>query len=963
MTEHTEADDASTHRFGQLAARLRRMLSWIDGTLPWRLLLLVATVGVALHVLGVVSLPIWPFTTAGGNIHVDSPEVYTRERLVNDRYEQDYWLRDQLRQLNEVSPDDLASGRFFVETQSRFGESPSGASDSGGSAADPVSPGENDDASARDSGSAAVLGQSHVGDGSRVGDELDFRARYEALTGIRDMLRQQILENMLDDRHDLTANSVYGLKFDTTVIPGNNTRRRAFVEVEVKPVDLFLREEHSERDAGGLLDWISRRLTGEQHEASPLGDLANYQRAYLCTQARLARRMVPGCDGEDIDRALRDYKVQEELYFAWLEDIEKRLNAAEESLFKSIAASQKCPQAQPVGIQRDGYAELIGKSLEVVLNLPRKRFIIDHPGLLAPERPEMANAGEVAQFVDNTPIRLPEPYSNYMQIDATPIWEQRETECALRVNFVVASVWENYTVARTTGVPQLALQLAGAELIHGADLSLYGDLLEAAANLSGMSVVARFPACPQLETHFWRREDDGGPVRLAVRVGEVDLLSGVELLALSNLWEQVPALTGVSIVTDRHGDHELLPFSITADGSWQLLIDHASYAQRGKWASVPEIVYEMPGPLLHALVESGLALRVGPIFKACPPYLQMMGGYAVELLPSGLFNFIESMSEVDAYAYAVFPKNDVRGILATTEHRGSVGSEAGGVDFMRRLAESRTEPLLVGYGESPETVGEAGARPPRSVRFGWVIASPGKMEPSLKTQLALISVPAWTDRLNVTVTTGWLNRAGKRRSPLREVQMEVMLPPDYGAFDSIFRDQGWVTPAPRIRDQEMDREIYVVASQDASILIPGSRLWRSTSVTLGSQPADRIRVLPNMEGIIAEFRPVRMPLAKYRPDSGAESGACSLRERKPDGTLGDEMIRGFEGLEVRPVRLRVWTSEGMKPAAQSACVIYDPTRQVREAMSRPPKPGSGAWTPIATDVEPEPSAEEFSRED
>ena len=39
-------------------------------------------------------------------------------------------------------------------------------------------------------------------------------------SGIRDAIRQLILENLLDDRHDLTGNSVYGLKFDISVIPG-----------------------------------------------------------------------------------------------------------------------------------------------------------------------------------------------------------------------------------------------------------------------------------------------------------------------------------------------------------------------------------------------------------------------------------------------------------------------------------------------------------------------------------------------------------------------------------------------------------------------------------------------------------------------------------------------------------------------------------------------------------------------
>jgi hypothetical protein len=37
------------------------------------------------------------------------------------------------------------------------------------------------------------------------------------------------------------------------------------------------------------------------------------------------------------------------------------------------------------------------------------------------------------------------------------------------------------------------------------------------------------------------------------------------------------------------------------------------------------------------------------------------------------------------------------------------------------------------------------------------------------------------------------------------------------------------------------------------ILIMGERLWRNTSVTMGSHKAAKIEVLPNMEGILAEF--------------------------------------------------------------------------------------------------------------
>ena len=53
--------------------------------------------------------------------------------------------------------------------------------------------------------------------------------------------------------------------------------------------------------------------------------------------------------------------------------------------------------------------------------------------------------------------------------------------------------------------------------------------------------------------------------------------------------------------------------------------------------------------------------------------------------------------------------------------------------------------------------------------------------------------------------------------------------------------------------------INVRACERAEIIVPGARLWRSTVVTLGSQKADEIFVLPDMNGIIVTFKPVHFP--------------------------------------------------------------------------------------------------------
>jgi hypothetical protein len=171
------------------------------------------------------------------------------------------------------------------------------------------------------------------------------------------------------------------------------------------------------------------------------------------------------------------------------------------------------------------------------------------------------------------------------------------------------------------------------------------------------------------------------------------------------------------------------------------------------------------------------------------------------------------------------------------------------------------------------------------------------------------------------------------------------VPPDLETFDSVFREDAGVTRGPRILDDQMDRDIYVVAGRGTSILIPGSRLWRSATVTLGAQSADRIRVLPNMEGIIAEFSEVDLPYAVYQPRAIGDDGFSNEKDEAEPQCLLEEPA--LAKLAARPVRLRVWTSEGVATASGRVCVIYDPRSQITDLMARPGSADSGAFSAVS----------------
>ena len=115
---------------------------------------------------------------------------------------------------------------------------------------------------------------------------------------------------------------------------------------------------------------------------------------------------------------------------------------------------------------------------------------------------------------------------------------------------------------------------------------------------------------------------------------------------------------------------------------------------------------------------------------------------------------------------------------------------------------------------------------------------------------------------------------------------KIRVPTDFDALDSLLAFSGANRRPLVINDDVSPRVLRECAP--AKVLIPGFRLWQSTLVTIGSQESDKITVLPNMEGIIAEFKTIpRIPSIP---------------------SIGDA---GMEGLPPPDLPLRVWTSEGV----------------------------------------------------
>ncbi len=181
-------------------------------------------------------------------------------------------------------------------------------------------------------------------------------------------------------------------------------------------------------------------------------------------------------------------------------------------------------------------------------------------------------------------------------------------------------------------------------------------------------------------------------------------------------------------------------------------------------------------------------------------------------------------------------------------------------------------------------------------RFGWVI-NPAE-DPENWTQAsvqetltAVVSVPAWLDHIDIDIETGWLrdtiNSSEKMENweahlqDRRSSRVSISLQRSFGTLNEVFSGR---RREPAIYKEQLPR-MTLRACEPADIIIPGFRVWRNSVVTLDGYRANQIVVMPDMEGILAQFLQI------------------------PNPTTSEKTV------------LRVWTSEGATEALSDKIVI------------------------------------------
>lgn len=307
-------------------------------------------------------------------------------------------------------------------------------------------------------------------------------------------------------------------------------------------------------------------------------------------------------------------------------------------------------------------------------------------------------------------------------------------------------------------------------------------------------------------------------------------------------------------------------------------------------------------------------------------------------------------SGIELYSYSVTPKNLVQHVATASDTRDAVqallnanfnayGQQSSALadNFRRRSSQSQrvqSNPIVVGFGIGRKSYSPSpnnGSKEPSEwqMQFGWAIApqfqddvSERKHSERQYSLAAHISVPSWWLSVAVRIETCWAERKnleirrsvevcppGSSGSNAQEIDV-VRLP---GAMSEVSLKLGfdvvqepWLDPSS---SGSPDTPIPIETGRPASVLLNGGRIWRSTEVTLGSQKADEIVVLPNMQGILAKFRCVRRQLPKPGPPPP------------------DKLIRV-------PVNIKVWTSEGVTKSAYAELITPIPEAAAAAATSR-----------------------------
>lgn len=753
-----------------------------------------------------------------GVISVDSPQVYTRERLVNDRFTEEAWLRQQLDWTQQLlddkrfdAPEAKISSTFDAFVDLLVSMKAPGV-------------GEDNTAASAVQWPAALQTLQELEKASGI--EQDPTDTFKRARNYRDAIRADLLQTQLDDRHDIGGNTLYRLTFDASIVPGSNTHRAAEILVALAPLDYDNpKEVDSETDNDPslildsayeslYLDWqkylqitVTNAIEAQTDEFFATGTLAGVDGVAL--QGFLVNQSMDASDGIDFFRQVPANGEKNTL-----DDGEKQARLQNLIYRFKDSYTEKLQQDEAERFAKGVLRVVQGSGVELSIDqLPTQLCQIIQPRLRKTSLcPDIESFGDPRDALSSA-VQYAEGECNRLKTGSFSAG-YLEFPCPRTVSIEGTSFVELVLLRQMRFVRNFTSEMASKEASKPLCEFLYPNPLGCTAD---GSVQDRAP------TRNLFRIDKTFVRRVLVEYVRAKLNNEVAVVRVEKPVEEF-------FDVDEQG---------CGYGSCNLVF--------------------RPNDVKLKSFKDALKRQVGMIFT-----------YALDPSSKARPEDVESSDQALLRGEA--------GGRAGGAGTGGAGRLGGGLRVSQGLEMRHQDVQVVGFERPPAEAAKA--------EFGWVIrAGRGsgeggpfdrKRQEPLHHQLsAVVSIPSWWRALSVTVHTAWLEdgedpraaadpdtaaRSCKNQPPFQTCSaFEVFLPGSVAEVSELFRYEVRTEPYIDARALDTLGPQGLEVGRKGLIVLEGGRLWRGTIVTVGHLKADKITVLPDMKGVIAEFKCVEPP--------------------------------------------------------------------------------------------------------